>query len=172
VWPARTPPPGGDPTPKPEPFVVNGVEIPIPSGADSIPPFTHTTADWAYATPGWESQVVFTSEGWITFILIMPEHLDDFRATLDALERAADPALINGRTFRVPWGAVYHVPFFAPWTGAYAGPPEEAPWLHYVKRGDSIISFESDGTVVAERIAEADAADFRAVADALSVSPD
>jgi hypothetical protein len=172
VWPGRTPPPGGDPTPVAKPFVVNGVEIPIPPGAESMSAVGSGPADWEYFThtPRRASQIAFTTEGWIYGIEIRPEDLDDFAPTLDALAEAADPVVISGKSFRVPRGAVYHEPFFAPRTSAYAGPPEESPSLHFIKRGNSIISFDDSGKIVVERIANEDAADFRPVTDALSAS--
>lgn len=157
-----------NPTPVPNAFVVNGIEIPIPEGAHpGIGIGDPGGGIWFYATGEYDSTLIFSPNGWISGIELRSADLEEYRPAFDALEVAADPINVGGRTLRIPWGTVYRPPMF-PVPESTADAPEDALWLHLLKRGQSILTFDIDGRVVTERIAGEDADEFRPILDVLS----
>lgn len=99
---------------------------------------------------------------------IQPSDEGDFEATFNTLAVAADDGVVVGRSFRVPRRTAYHAAWPDDLAMGYAGPPDEAPNLNVLKRGDSLLSFDQDGRIVADRIDAKDADDFRSILDLLS----
>ncbi|HET9476546.1 MAG TPA: hypothetical protein VFP63_03575 [Dehalococcoidia bacterium] len=116
-----------------------------------------------------DSWLTFDANGWIVSDGIMPADEGFYATTLDELHQAGSPAVVNGKQVRVPRGVSYHPPVLNKnLTEGWLGPPEEAPELHVFKRGTSVLSFEADGTLVADKVAAEDEWDFSALRQELS----
>lgn len=159
--------PSGEVGPPGVTLVLNGITIPLPSGAHFLPGPISEPNYTTFSCVRGESQVTFSPEGWIAYASVSAVDLDAFDPTLDALALAAAPVSVGGANFRVPRGAIYFPPLFSENPEGWSGPPEEAPSLHLLKRGNSTVSFDDDGNVVAARIAEEDADDFAPILEAL-----
>lgn len=113
------------------------------------------------------SRLQFETNGWMIRYEVADEDRSDFEPTVEALFTAAPPVTVNGEAIRVPRGATYQYPIFADTPEDYIGLPEEAPNLHVIRRGESLISFDSDGTIIVERIDAEDADDFGEIVSVL-----
>jgi hypothetical protein len=164
---AVNPLPEDYPTNPQPPIRVNSNEIPVPVGAASGAGVRDPGGSFLFFRKG-GSVISFTSQGWIIELSVNAEDVSAFAPTIEALAAAADPVVLNKKSFRVPRGAIYRPPIFEVLPDGFVGPADEWPIYHVIKRGETLVSFDRDGTVIAMKVAPGDAEDFQAVVDALS----
>jgi hypothetical protein len=143
------------------------VTIPLPPGG-RIAAYATLPAGLTYAYIAGKSSLAFLPEGWIVDITLDADDEGKFTATIEALVEAADPISIRGESVKVPHRTIYRLPRWDELPEGYDGPAAEAPNLHMLMRGESYVSWDKDGNLVAQAIQPEDVEDFQPVLDALT----
>lgn len=152
--------------PVPEPYVINGITIPLPDGA--WPGGVHRLpGGWAHLYEKGDSNILFSLDGRLIVYQVSDSERENFQPAVEALHEAAPPLIVGGVEIPVPLGAAFQESISPEPVEGWLGVPEQGPHLNVISRGESWVSFDREGGVVASDIRTGDEGDFSAIVTAL-----